>query len=559
RPAGGCHDSFFGKVIAANATVANILHVNGGALHFENAHTFNALQPDVQGSAMYGFASAQHDYILSPQLDDARFASLFLAPDGAQAGHGQRVVEAWADCGVLMNIGVPAAVTLNMVGSGASNSTTITVSSTGGIAQGMAVAGISIPVGDTVDQVINGTQFTITPLPLKGAISNGNITINGGFRAVEISDGDSGATVTATSDEPKCSIADSAVIQQDGAAAASTAVFGNGHASYSVMPVVSPQIAATAPQGRLTLASGTPVMTADAVNQATVYYAPYIGSHIPIYNGVQKLLYQFTTGTNDAVGLTLQLDSNMSDAGYQASGGLFDFYAGLNAGVVTLCTGPAWSTTTSRGSAAVLQLIDGLWTNKQAITCRYGNSSSSTMSCAANACTYLGTMYATADGQTGMQFGPNTANGGPSGGNTLGIWNAYNRVPTTSYAGDTNTFIAPSSTSWEEYHHPLSGGGDYNRVTFVDGLQQSSVEGNMIGHVVDLGTSSPQMGVCFNSATCTPTQPSITFSTTKLSIPYDISSPPQQAGKNYAQAMEQATNTSGADFGPESLRLKVEY
>ncbi|HEY3778970.1 MAG TPA: hypothetical protein VGL35_13025, partial [Rhizomicrobium sp.] len=33
RPAGGCHDSFFGKVIAANATVANILHVNGGALH----------------------------------------------------------------------------------------------------------------------------------------------------------------------------------------------------------------------------------------------------------------------------------------------------------------------------------------------------------------------------------------------------------------------------------------------------------------------------------------------------------------------------------------------
>jgi hypothetical protein len=42
---------------------------------------------------------------------------------------------------------------------------------------------------------------------------------------------------------------------------------------------------ATPPQGRLTLISGTPVMTSDIVNASTLYYAPYVGNSIPIYNG----------------------------------------------------------------------------------------------------------------------------------------------------------------------------------------------------------------------------------------------------------------------------------
>lgn len=33
------------------------------------------------------------------------------------------------------------------------------------------------------------------------------------------------------------------------------------------------------PQGRLTLTTGTPVMTAEAAAQTTIYYTPYVGYH----------------------------------------------------------------------------------------------------------------------------------------------------------------------------------------------------------------------------------------------------------------------------------------
>lgn len=51
-----CHDSFFAKLIGVNATLANLMHVKGGGLHFENVHMFNTLFPDVPGSADYGIA-----------------------------------------------------------------------------------------------------------------------------------------------------------------------------------------------------------------------------------------------------------------------------------------------------------------------------------------------------------------------------------------------------------------------------------------------------------------------------------------------------------------------
>ena len=44
-------------------------------------------------------------------------------------------------------------------------------------------------------------------------------------------------------------------------------------------------------------------------------------------------------------------------------------------------------------------------------------------------------MYATADGQTKVQLGPDSGNGG--GNNFVGIWNAYNRVKAFSVSTDT--------------------------------------------------------------------------------------------------------------------------
>ena len=53
--------------------------------------------------------------------------------------------------------------------------------------------------------------------------------------------------------------------------------------------------ATTPPQGRLTLQSNTPVMTATvAGGSATVFYTPYIGDKIPIYDGSVWTMMTFT-------------------------------------------------------------------------------------------------------------------------------------------------------------------------------------------------------------------------------------------------------------------------
>ncbi|HEY3778908.1 MAG TPA: hypothetical protein VGL35_12710, partial [Rhizomicrobium sp.] len=234
----GCHDSFLAKPIAVNASVANIEHVAGGALHIDNPHTFNALHPDVQGSADYGIATAEHDYILGAQTDDARFADIYLAPETNQASHGQRLVEPWLNCAQVSGAGAPAAFSLNTEGDLTNGSSDITgVPTVTGAAVGMIVAGTGIPLGDTIVGISSGPGPYTISLAQAAALTqtSAQITVTGGFRGIEISSGDSGATVTATSDEPACSIADSAIIQQDGTADPSTAVFGNGHASYSTL------------------------------------------------------------------------------------------------------------------------------------------------------------------------------------------------------------------------------------------------------------------------------------------------------------------------------------
>src|SRR5260370_201197 len=65
-------------------------------------------------------------------------------------------------------------------------------------------------------------------------------------------------------------------------------------------------------QGRLTLTSNTPVMTADAVAQTSVYYAPYNGNLIPIYNGSAFFNWAFTQLTM-ALNTSNQLASSLYD------------------------------------------------------------------------------------------------------------------------------------------------------------------------------------------------------------------------------------------------------
>ena len=119
-----------------------------------------------------------------------------------------------------------------------------------------------------------------------------------------------------------------------------------------------------------------------------------------------------------------------------ASGSIYDWFVALDTGpTVRLCSGPAWTSTTARGSGAgttELHVFKSLWTNNNSLTCRY--STTSTFTVAVNQGLYVGSMYATANGQTAMVVLPAQVNGGTN--NFLGLWNAYNRLEIVAIARD---------------------------------------------------------------------------------------------------------------------------
>ncbi len=108
------------------------------------------------------------------------------------------------------------------------------------------------------------------------------------------------------------SISAANVVVQSGTPDPTTVICQNPNATYRTV-----QTQALQPQGRLTLTSGSPIMTSDVTNGTTVYYAPYTGSYVPIFDGASVKLHQFTSAPNDQVGLTLALDASVP---IQASG-----------------------------------------------------------------------------------------------------------------------------------------------------------------------------------------------------------------------------------------------
>lgn len=217
------------------------------------------------------------------------------------------------------------------------------------------------------------------------------------------------------------------------------------------------------PQGRLTLISATPVMTTTQSAKTSVFYTPYNGAYVPIYNGSMFV-------NNSFAELTLALDSNAGHTGYQQSGKLFDFFVFLNSSVVTLATGPAWSTSTARGTGAgttELQLLNGIWTNKNTLIAKI-DATSSTVNVTANQATYLGTMLASADGTTQFVFGAAAAGGTAA---AFNLWNLYNRRITATQVINSTASWTYASTTWRAPNASAN-----MRVNFIIGLNEQIVD-----------------------------------------------------------------------------------
>lgn len=186
------------------------------------------------------------------------------------------------------------------------------------------------------------------------------------------------------------------------------------------------------PQGYLTPTSGTPVITSDVISNTTLVYTPYVGNTVPIYTG---------TGFSPTVFSELTLTLSAS----HAANTIYDVFIFNNSSVLTLVTGPAWSSSTagscSRGTGAgttQISRLNGLWVNTVLMT---GRNGASTFSIPANQATYLGSIHVdTTAGQISclVSYGQNRK---------WAVWNAYNRVPIKLICGDSTASWAYSTAT----------------------------------------------------------------------------------------------------------------
>ncbi len=180
-------------------------------------------------------------------------------------------------------------------------------------------------------------------------------------------------------------------------------------------------------QGRLTLESGVPVSTTDQTAKTNVYFTPYLGNRIAIYDGTRWKEYSFSE-------LTLAL-------GTLTSGLPYDVFIYDNAGTLTL-ESLAWSNGTTRATALTTQ--DGIYVKNGATTRRY-----------------LGTFYTTSTTTTeDSQGGTSSQTGGKRF-----LWNMYNQVERHLAVIDTTNSWTYATASYRQAN-AASG----NKVEFICGL-----------------------------------------------------------------------------------------
>jgi hypothetical protein len=161
------------------------------------------------------------------------------------------------------------------------------------------------------------------------------------------------------------------------------------------------------PQGRITLNTGVPVLTANTTGNNNIFYTPYVGNLVPIYNGTNFIPTAFAETFQSTT------DTTKSPAAVAANS-LYDIFCWVDTGPTNRCTrGPAWTNSTTRGYT--LTRTNGILLNTSSIS----NGP------AALRGTYVGTIASNASSLIDWSVG-GSASGGLIG--QLMVWNMYNRV-----------------------------------------------------------------------------------------------------------------------------------
>lgn len=202
-------------------------------------------------------------------------------------------------------------------------------------------------------------------------------------------------------------------------------------------------------EGRLTLTTGVAVTT-EAVNAAeTLYYTPYKGNCIALYDGSNWYRRTFS-----------ELSIDVPDAT-----NCYDVFAYDNSGTVTLEL-TAWTNTTTRATALALQ--EGVLVKSGATTRRY-----------------LGTFYSTTagNGQINDNF------------QVRGLWNYYNRMPRQFSAGGSSNSWTYTTATVRQADNSAT-----NEVQFVVGVVEDMVQVDIICWAKNSGANvAIAIGACIDA------------------------------------------------------------
>ncbi len=179
--------------------------------------------------------------------------------------------------------------------------------------------------------------------------------------------------------------------------------------------------------GRLTLESGVAVSTTDQLAKGTIYWTPYQGNRIALWNGNGWQIYAFAE-----ISLALTITSGKN----------YDVFLYDNSGTLTIELSAAWTDDTTRADAIALQ--DGIYCKSGALTRRW-----------------LGTLRASGTNQTADSGG----NAGTTQvGGTRFVWNAYNQVRRNLNVIDTTNSWSYTTNTWRQ-----ADGASGNKVEYVTG------------------------------------------------------------------------------------------
>lgn len=304
----------------------------------------------------------------------------------------------------------------------------------------------------------------------------------------------------------------------------------------------------TLPQGYLTPVSGQPIITADSTGATAIYYTPYLGNLVPIYNGSVYVNTPFTEQT-----LTLS-------AGSQAISNIYDVFAFSNSGTFTIAFGPSWtagggSVTVGSGArgtgvgSTALTRLNGILVNSVAISA--ANNGATTYSIAANQGTYLGSVFIdTSAGQVTNHI---------SYGQTRkrGIWNYYNRQQITIRAGDGTASWAPAAPFAIRFSNNSSSNYAYSFV----GVAEEPLSATVVQFLQNFTAANTQLhiGIGFNSSSTVcgknGTFYAVATSSSSGADAVGKCQQPPALGVNAFNMLESATNGNPTFSGTEAYML----